>query len=643
MLRTVFPPLIILACAWAVLAPSAPQEGSGHTYEELYRARLSALSTSERELVHAIEVNDPGTPDGAHTIKAAIHAARVHLKAMDLWLRYLAPTAYKRINGPLPVEWEAEAHEKHERPRRVNGAGLSLAELYLDEGNARRDSLRALVHGAEVATQELSTDAFMRTFTTPEHLTFCTRLFLLNLAAIYTTGFECPDTTRIVPELRAMISDTRTAIIAFGEQYPTHAFPAEFLQRFGALQAFVNAQPNAYGRFDHFHLIRDHVDPLFGLLQEHLRAEGVTSRSVMDYALSPASTRLFGKDLYHAQDPKGIFRRVQDTAMLREIDRVGRLLFNDPILSGNGQRSCASCHRPSMWLTDTTVATASAFDRAGQLPRNTPTLINAVFHNLLMLDGKHRTLQEQAHAVMRSTMEMNAAEAEVLRKVLSCPEYAEAFERIRTTTPRIPSVSIEHVISAITLYYGKYSTARSPFDRAMDEHAPIDTSVVRGFDLFMGKARCATCHFVPQFNGSAPPFTTTEFEVIGTPADTAYRALSADVGRYAVNPSTTTMHAFRTGSLRNIARTAPYMHNGVFRTLEEVMAFYNAGGGAGKGLDVPGQTLPSDSLHLSPAEQADVIAFLRSLNEDVIIDSAPIALPASTDTALNARRVGGMY
>ena len=102
----------------------------------------------------------------------------------------------------------------------------------------------------------------------------------------------------------------------------------------------------------------------------------------------------------------------------------------------------------------------------------------------------------------------------------------------------------------------------------------------------MSKAQCATCHFVPQFNGVKPPFVGSEFEVLGIPADTLYSELSKDNGRYNINPSKETFKAFRTGSLRNAGRTSPYMHNGVFKTMEQVIEFYNTGGGAGHGLKI---------------------------------------------------------
>src|SRR5690606_2454787 len=106
--------------------------------------------------------------------------------------------------------------------------------------------------------------------------------------------------------------------------------------------------------------------------------------------------------------------------------------------------------------------------------------------------------------------------------------------------------TVEHIASAITLYYSKFSRYYSPFDEAMNEKKPIAADSKHGFNLFMSKAQCATCHFVPQFNGVKPPFVGSEFEVLGVPEDTAYSALSNDMGRHTVHKADEMMHAFRT-------------------------------------------------------------------------------------------------
>jgi len=140
----------------------------------------------------------------------------------------------------------------------------------------------------------------------------------------------------------------------------------------------------------------------------------------------------------------------------------------------------------------------------------------------------------------------------------------------------------------------------------------------KGFNLFSGKAKCATCHFIPLFNGVVPPFyANTESEVIGVPKTKNKNPaeLDDDLGKYLFIQSEIYKHSFKTPTLRNIELTAPYMHNGVFETLEEVMEFYNNGGGKGLHIAPKYQTLPFDKLNLSKKEIKDIISFMKTLTD----------------------------
>jgi cytochrome c peroxidase len=377
--------------------------------------------------------------------------------------------------------------------------------------------------------------------------------------------------------------------------------------------------------------------------QQFIRSYSVLTKNYNDFTLNNDCNSIFDKSLYSPQNSKGIYSLIEDEKLLSEIKQTGRLLFYDPILSANNLRSCASCHKPTEYFTDTVQATALQFDRRQRLPRNTPSLINATFNHLIMLDGKHISLQDQAKDVMHNEQEMNNDQTELIKKILSCKDYKTAFKKFLKYTPEEKEVSVSHIVSAITYYYADFSNYSAPFDDAMNNKQGITAEVKKGFNLFMSKAQCATCHFLPLFNGVKPPYIGSEFEVIGVPEDTGYTRLSKDKGRYEINPAKETLNAFRTGTIRNSAFTKPYMHNGIFQTLDQVIDLYDAGGGAGKKLMVNNQTLSSDSLKLSKAEKNELIAFMQSLNENIIFEKTPSALPASTNKELNKRRVGGEY
>jgi len=238
---------------------------------------------------------------------------------------------------------------------------------------------------------------------------------------------------------------------------------------------------------------------------------------------------------------------------------------------------------------------------------------------------------------------MGSTEDQALKKVLSCKEYKEAFEKFKKYTYKNKEVTFDHIISAITAYESDFSNFTAPFDDDMNRMKDANAECQKGFNLFMGKAQCGTCHYIPEFNGVRPPYIESEFEVIGVPVDTNYTVLSNDSGRADIYFSMEMLHAFRTNTVRNSGYTKPYMHNGVFSTIGEVVNFYNSGGGAGKGLKVKNQTLSSQQLHLTQEEIRELLTFINSLDEDVPPQLPPDHLPLSSDKNLNSRKVGGIY
>lgn len=616
-------------------------------YISYYRNKLDRFTETEKELLQTIQAQDLTTETGKAKVKEDLAKARMQLKGIDFWLRYLEPIMYKRINGPLPVEWETEVFEKFERPYKREGAGLTLAELYLEEDEIIKDSLLHLIQASIEAKKTFQADSITVNLNSHHHFFLANRLFILNLAAIYTTGFECPEPGNIIPELLFMLQSVKEIYSNFDQSFTAYALKENYLKLYNSAIDFVGKQNRDPELFDHFTFIKDYVNPLFALNQQMIREYKVISSSFNDYTLNDNCNSIFDKTLYRGQDVKGIYYSIDDEKTLAEIKNVGRLLFYDPILSGNNKRSCASCHNPTEYFNDTATATDLNFDGKRALPRNTPTLINTVYNHLLMLDGKHISLEGQARDVTTNPDEMGGAQADILKKVLSCGDYNETFKGLLKLTPGQKTVTFNHIASAITLYYSDFSKYQSSFDRAMNQQDRSNTLIskeaIAGFNIFMSKAQCATCHFVPLFNGVKPPYVGSEFEVIGVPEDTSFKNINKDSGRYNINPAKETLHAFRTGSIRNAPFTKPYMHNGVFKTLEEVIDFYDAGGGVGRGLAIDNQTLSSDSLKLTIIEKKSLIAFIGSLNEDIRFEAPPQKLPSSRINQLNQRKVGGEY
>lgn len=305
-----------------------------------------------------------------------------------------------------------------------------------------------------------------------------------------------------------------------------------------------------------------------------------------------------------------------DFASFSTPDKVilGRKLFTDASFSATGTRSCQTCHQPEKAFTDGLVRN-TVLGGAGMLPRNTPTLINAALQPAQFYDMRVATLEDQSHAVVQNKAEMHGSMMLSVTRLWSDTAYRRLFSKAFPRDGRTGIDTLE-VMNAIGSYVRSLVYLNSRFDAYMrGDRAALTQSEVNGFNLFMGKARCATCHYLPLFNGAFPPrFNKDEAETIGVPKDAAGKAIDPDPGRFAILPDSSLLHAFKTPTVRNAGRTAPYMHNGVFTTLEEVVDFYDKGGGAGLGLKVANQTLPSGKLHLTAPEKGDLVAFIKSLD-----------------------------
>lgn len=306
---------------------------------------------------------------------------------------------------------------------------------------------------------------------------------------------------------------------------------------------------------------------------------------------------------------------------------LGRALFFDPVLSANRERACASCHLPSRGFSDGR-RVALAIDR-GNLPRNAPGLMNVSDQVSFFWDGRAVSLEDQIDGPMHSEKELGGlSRRQVEARLDSIPEYRALFRNTYGTAhPRWPDAK-----RAIAAFERTIRSGQSTVDRWWKREIPeseVPAEVRHGFDLYAGRAQCSRCHFLPLTTSVIPgDFTTQEFQVIGVPADSSGLSLDPDPGHFAVTHLDADRHAFKAPSLRNVAHTAPYMHNGAFETLDQVIRFYNRGGGRGLGLDVPNQAPEVRPLHLSVQDEADLVRFLEALSDDPNTLVTPAHVPS---------------
>ena len=230
------------------------------TYLATYQHKLSSFQNSQEALLKAIERSDLTNTQDLEQIKIQISAARKDLKAVDFWFRYLEPLAYKQLNGPLPVEWETEVFEKFEAPYKREGAGLTLAENYLDEPKPEKQELFRLVQASIQASETYKADSITKHLKDYHHFFMCNRLYLLNLAAIYSTAFECPDTSRVIPELQNMLEIVSEIYTSFDQSFPQQSLSVTFWEKYRKTILFVQNQPKEFSKFDHFTFVQQYVN-----------------------------------------------------------------------------------------------------------------------------------------------------------------------------------------------------------------------------------------------------------------------------------------------------------------------------------------------------------------------------------------------
>ena len=276
---------------------------------------------------------------------------------------------------------------------------------------------------------------------------------------------------------------------------------------------------------------------------------------------------------------------------------LGKQLYFDGRLSKNNAVSCAFCHNPMTGFADPRQTSIGVGGGVGG--RQAPTVYNTGFIPLQFWDGRAGSLEEQATGPIVNPVEMAETHENVVKKLGKIKGYQQQFRAVFGT-----DVNLQGIAEAIAAYERTVVSTNSAFDKyVLGDAKAMDEAAVRGMALFKGKARCVLCH-----NG--PNFTDNQFHNLGVPQ---VGPMKEDLGRFYVTRQERDKGAFKTPTLRSITETAPYMHDGVFKTLEEVVDFLDQGGGQN-----PNLSPLVKPLGLTQQEKADLIAFLKALTGEAI-------------------------
>lgn len=572
-------------------------------------------------------------------LKTLFENIRHQYKKTEFYIEYNYSYDAQLINGPLVPDVEGD--DLKSEPLHLP-EGFQLAESFIyGREQVTTDSLKNIFTRIKnnlvniknaVQQSEMDPTAFFQSLRLENE-----RILLFNI-----TGFDNSFSKKGIEESVYCIEGMQQAISLLYQS--KHIERSDLLNELNNQLIITREYLVANTSFDSFNrmkYIRSHYLPLSALFS-NVQQELEIPNGVIEMGYNVRSGNIFA---HHAMNkhffmtfPAAEFSILQTT--------LGKLLFFDPLLSGNNERTCASCHNPNAAFAGTAQKDFS-FNHESKLKRNTPSLVNGVFQHRFFYDSRARSLEEQIEDVLANKDELHTDLTEASAKLNESTEYKLLFKEAFKTDDTM-QITGEEIKKCLVAYELSLTSLNSNFDKYIrGDSTALTPDEINGFNLFAGKAKCATCHYIPLFNGAVPPFyRETESEVIGTleKFDTLHPVISPDSGKYLHTEIPFQIHSFKIPGLRNVSLTAPYMHNGGFNSLEEVMQFYNKGGAAGMGLTIQNQTLDAVPLGLSTKEMNDLVLFLKSLTDTSGLTSMPIRLPIfENNQQWTNRKIGGYY
>lgn len=571
---------------------------------KIQREVVDQLLTFRRYLKDSLSTEVNRNAVNELKLKNSFLSARLLFKKFEWAAEYFTADLTKRLNGPPVQEVENADLLAPSLSRGIDPMGLQVLEQLIYPHYDPSDQAALTAQLNHLIT---NTDYLISYFTDHQlddwRILDAAKLEVFRIICLGITGFDNGLSLHSMEESAEALTSLRQVLHRYDTTKGNSALAKDLDAAIGYLQDHANF--NTFDRAAFITGFANKISTGIATLERNLPGTKIKyNRMLRQNVNTLFDTGAFNVDAF---SPGPDFR-LSDAKV-----RLGRKLFYDVNLSGTHTRSCASCHQPDLAFTDA-VARQEELHHAGRpLKRNTPTLLNAALQSNYFYDMRSLTLEDQVVDVISNKKEMDGSMADIVKYVTSDSSYqlllAKAFPKSSSVT------GDKQIANALACYIRSLTKLNSRFDTYMrGDMEALSGQELNGFNLFMGKAKCGTCHFLPLFNGITPPkFVQSEVEVLGVPLSRRDSIVDSDLGYFNVIGVDSYKHAFKTPSVRNIGKTAPYMHNGVFRTLDEVMEFYNNGGAAGLGIRLPNQTLPEENLHLSEKEKKNIIAFMESL------------------------------
>lgn len=537
---------------------------------------------------------------GPENLQQDFEKARVYYKRIEAFVEYHLPESALKINGPNLVESEPALPEE---PILPTGFQV-LEEVVYSEEPMDRQAAKMETDGLAFACNKAKVLGANIEFTEANILD-ALKLNLYRLITKGISGFDAPVTLNSLPEAIASLEGTLRILNYFPQS-------AKLQENTATALNYLQQHKADFDGFDRATFIADYINPLCVLVYDYQLEHKIPFVQRPNRAIPANIPHLFSPGAIDLS----FYAPAGAELNNKELAALGKILFEDKRLSVASNRSCATCHIPSKAFTDGLALNESLVGDK-KLMRNTPSLINAAYQPVQFSDSRITFLEDQIHDVIANPQEMGGKFEQIQSALAKDKVFMKSYKA--AFSGKKPSA--DEVKSALAAYVRTLSGFNSSFDRFMQgDKTAMTAEQINGFNLFMGKAKCGTCHFMPTFTGAAPPYyEKMESEVLGVPQsnDTLNPKMDVDSGKFHVYGMPHHLYSFKTATVRNAAATAPYMHNGSLKTLRELIDFYNRGGGLGLGFELEHQTLPGDPLQLTEQEKKNLEAFIGALTDTV--------------------------
>ncbi|WP_236023888.1 cytochrome c peroxidase [Flavobacterium flabelliforme] len=593
---------LILCCSLVMILQSCKKE---YTTLKVQKELLADIENLELKTNHFQKLAEKETD--LNKLKQAFAHTRLAYKKIEWAVEYFTPDPARFINGPALDELEV-AENKFLPP---NGFQVIEEILYPEYDSKNKTTLVREIKMIKANLNQVKQSISVITIS-DDFVLDAIKMQVNRILALGITGFDSPLAQLSIPEAKIGLNSISNLISKMdyhgGE---STKLVKEIVNSCNEASKYCQTN-NDFITFDRIYFITNFLNPIYKNLIAFQKTNAIKNID-QNSVVNPKATTIFDKNAFDVN----AFIPSKEYQYTAEKVALGKKLFSENRFSKDNTRSCTSCHNPKLAFTNNLKNNVSL--QGGKLARNTPTLTYASLQNAQFWDMRQLDLEKQSSDVIQNKEEMHGNVSNIIGFLNKDKAYFKLFQQ---AFPKSKQIQEWQVQNALASYVRSLNAFDSKFDKYMRGESNVYSNQEKlGFNLFAGKAKCATCHFIPLFNGTVPPkFNKTEHEVIGTPENQNNLKISPDLGRYKQHQMEQLKNAFKTPTLRNVAITAPYMHNGVFSSLEQVIDFYNKGGGIGVGLKVENQSLAPDKLNLNDKEIKALVAFMETLTDDKYVE-----------------------